>query len=366
MTSTVPFVDLRPGEDAAAVQEALTRVLASGWFVLGPEGDQFEEEFARASGVRHAVGVASGTDALALQLRALGIGPGDEVVVPALTAAFTALAVTSVGAQPVIADVEPDRLTLDPASCEAAVSARTRAIIAVHLYGQAADLDALLSVATTCGAALIEDCCQAHLGTYRGRPVGTYGVGGAFSFYPTKNLGGVGDGGAIVTNDATLAESVRRLRNGGQEAQNQHVEPGVNSRLDEVQAAVLRARLPYLPRWTERRRQLAAAYRRTLEGSSVSPLSESDVGHVYHLFVVRSPTRDRLRGHLRDRGIETLVHYPLSLPEQGAFAGAAECPIAARAASQVLSLPMRPTLSDASVDQITEAIRAFDTIASDA
>ena len=244
----VPFIDLRPGEDQVEVRAAIDRVIARGWFVLGPEVEAFEAEFASASGAAHAVGVGTGTDAIALMLRAMNVSRGDEVIVPALTAAYTALAVLLAGATPVFADIDPERLTLDPAACEAAVTSRTVAIVPVHLYGQPANMRALHSIARRRSLALIEDCCQAHLATCDDVSVGTCGTGGAFSFYPTKNLGALGDGGAILTNDASLAQRLRSLRNGGQIDRYVHLEAGANSRLDELQAAVLRARLPLLRR----------------------------------------------------------------------------------------------------------------------
>lgn len=356
----IPFLSLGPGPDDAAVREALDRVLTRGHFVLGPEGEAFEAEFARASGAAHAAGVGNGTDALALILRALDIGPGDDVVVPALSAAYTALAVTMVGARPVFADVEPGRLTMDPRSCEARITARTRAIIPVHLFGQAADLTALAAVARASGAVLVEDCCQAHLATAGGRPVGTVGVAGAFSFYPTKNLGAVGDGGAVVTDDQALDARVRRLRNGGQTGRYDHQEAGVNSRLDELQAAVLRARLPLLAGWTARRRAIAARFRVGLAASGVTPVPELDAGHVYHLFPVRYPKRDNLRAALDTAGIDTLIHYPVPLHAQRAFAPAnpASCPVAAAACEELVSLPLHPGLPDAQVDRILAAVIA--------
>jgi dTDP-4-amino-4,6-dideoxygalactose transaminase len=357
---SIPFIDLTPGEDDAAVRGAIDRVITRGWFVLGPEVEAFESEFASASGAAHAVGVGTGTDAIALMLRAMNVDRGDEVIVPALTAAYTGLAVLLAGATPVFADVDPDRLTLDPAACEAAITSRTVAMVPVHLYGQAADMDALEAIAQRRSLAVIEDCCQAHLATCNGVPVGTRGAGGAFSFYPTKNLGAFGDGGAILTNDASLAERLRRLRNGGQIDRYVHLEAGGNSRLDDLQAAVLRARLPFLSRWTSRRRSLAAAYRRALP-DAVRPLREVDSGHVYHLFVVRSPERDALRAHLRASAIETLIHYPMPLPSQPAFAGIArdDCPVSARAAQEILSLPIHPRLTDADVARVCAAIGAF-------
>ena len=283
----VPFLDLRLREDAGAVRNAIARVAASGWYILGPEVDAFESEFAAASGGQFAIGTGNGTDAITLLLRAAGIAAGDEVIVPAITAAYTALAVVAAGATPVIVDVDDQTLTMDPAACAAAVGTRTRAIVPVHLYGQAADMSALTATASRHNLAIIEDCCQAHLATWRGSAVGTFGIGGAFSFYPTKNLGALGDGGAVVTNDHAVAERIKRLRNGGQTDRYIHVEAGINSRLDEMQAAVLRARLPFLREWTRRRRELALAYRRSLH-AGVRPVADRDPGHVYHLFPVRS------------------------------------------------------------------------------
>jgi dTDP-3-amino-3,4,6-trideoxy-alpha-D-glucose transaminase len=353
----VPFVDLRPHADAAEVRAAIERVIERGWFVLGPEVEAFERDFADASGAAHAVGVANGTDAIALLLRAADVGPGDEVIVPAMTAAFTALAVTSIGARPVIVDVDPSRMTLDPAAADAAVTPRTRAIIPVHLYGQAADLDAIQAVAARHALALVEDCCQAHLATSNGTPVGTRGIGGAFSFYPTKNLAALGDGGAVITNDADVAARVRRLRNGGQAARYHHVECGINSRLDEVQAAVLGVRLRGLRAATTRRRELARLYRQhSIPG--IEPLREVDAGHVYHLFPVRTRNRDHVQHALREVGIETLVHYPVALNHQEAFRPfqPAACPEAARAASELLSLPIHPRMHNTDVEAVANAL----------
>jgi dTDP-4-amino-4,6-dideoxygalactose transaminase len=361
VSEPVPFMSLTPGPDAPAVQAAIDRVIARGWFVLGPEGEAFEAEFAAASGGAEAVGVGTGTDALALALRAMGIGPGDEVITSPLSAAFSALAIMMAGATPVFADIDPERLTLDPAAAEAAVTARTAALMPVHLYGQPADMAAFDAVARRHNLAIVEDACQAHLATCAGRPVGSFGAAAAFSFYPTKNLGALGDGGAVVTNDAGLASRLRRLRNGGQRERYHHLEFGVNSRLDEIQAAILRARLAFLPGWTARRRTLAAAYRRALDGAAVTVPAERDPGHVYHLFPILTDRRDALRTHLADRGIGTLVHYPVALTHQPALAAYAtgECPVAARVARKTCSLPLHPRLSDADVAAVADAVRAF-------
>jgi dTDP-3-amino-3,4,6-trideoxy-alpha-D-glucose transaminase len=348
-------------EDGDVVREAVARVLASGWFVLGPEVAAFETAFAAASGARHAIGVGNGTDAIALILRALDIGPGDEVITTPLSAAYSALAILMAGARPVFADIDPERHTLDPAAVRARITARTRAILPVHLYGQPADMRALEAVAAQHHLALVEDCCQAHLATSDGRAVGTIGIAGAFSFYPTKNLGALGDGGAVVTSDAALADRVRQLRNGGQRDRYHHEFPGVNSRLDEIQAAILLARLPYLAAWTARRRRVAAAYRRTIASANVRIPRELDPGHVYHLFIVRSANRSALQDHLRARGIETLVHYPVPIPRQAAFAATRpdRCPEADTACGEVLSLPCHPALTPADLDEVAAAISDY-------
>jgi dTDP-3-amino-3,4,6-trideoxy-alpha-D-glucose transaminase len=364
----VPFLSLTPGPDAAALREGIERVLTRGWFVLGPELAAFEAEFAEICGARHAIGVGNGTDAIALALRAIGVGPGDEVITAAVSAAFTGLAIMMAGATPVFVDVDADRATIDPAAVEAAITSRTRAIMPVHLYGQAADMSRLSAIASRHGVALLEDACQAHLATAEGRPIGTVGIAGTFSFYPTKNLGALGDGGAIITNDAALAERLRRLRNGGQSNRYLHQEFGVNSRLDEMQAAILRARLPFLHEWTARRRALARRYRDALGHGPVRPLPERDPGHVYHLFVVRSPARDALMRHLEHRGVGTIVHYPIPMPAQPAFAGVLETaggrrqhdtPVADRLCAEVCSLPLHPGLTDADVDFVASEVNAW-------
>ncbi len=355
----IPFLALAPADGGAAIRLAIDRVIASGWFVLGPEVEAFEAEFAAAMQAAHAVGVGNGTDAIALTLRALGIGPGDEVITTPLSAAYTALAVMMTGARPVFADIDPIRMTIDPARIADAITPKTRAILPVHLYGQAADMTAIEQLAATHNLAVVEDCCQAHLATAAGRPVGTIGVAGAFSFYPTKNLGALGDGGAVITRDPALAERIRQLRNGGQTARYQHERFGVNSRLDEMQAAILRTRLPKLAGWTWKRRTVAAAYRNALASAPVNVPAECDAGHVYHLFVVLSPARAALQARLAACGIETLIHYPVPIPRQPALAETepAECPIASRVCDEVLSLPLYPHLKDTEVARIVRAIK---------
>lgn len=359
MSVRIPFLDLHLAEESDAVRAAIARVIDRAWFVLGPEVDAFEQEFAAACRATHAVGVGSGTDALALILRALGVGPGDEVITTPLSAAYTAMAIVMAGAHPVFADIDPDRMTLDPAAAERAVTNRTAALLPVHLYGQPADMQAFAALASRKGLALVEDCCQAHLATCGGQPVGTFGAAGAFSFYPTKNLGALGDGGAVVTRDAALAARIARLRNGGQTDRYRHIEIGINSRLDELQAAILRARLPLLEPRTAQRRALAAAYRSLLRDAPVSVPREFDAGHVYHLFPIRARHRGALQDRLRASGIETLVHYPIAISRQEAFEpfGAADCPHAIRAADEVLSLPLYPGLDINAVTTVAEAVR---------
>ena len=361
MSERVPFMSLVPGDDHNAIRAAIDRVLTRGWFILGPEVEAFETEFAAASGTSHAVSVGNGTDALALLLRAMGIGAGDEVVTSPTSAAFSALAIQMAGATPVFADIDPDRLTLSPEAAASAITARTAAIMPVHLYGQPADMPAFAAIAGRHNLGLIEDACQAHLATSAGKAVGTYGAGAGVSFYPTKNLGALGDGGAVITNEVALADKLRRLRNGGQSEKYRHVEFGVNSRLDDLQAAILRERLKRLPQWTSRRRALAAAYRRTMTHPSVSVPSECDPGHVYHLFPVLVPNRDGFQAHLKSQGVGTLVHYPHSLTAQPAFAnaGGGPCPVADRVAHDVCSLPLHHHLSDSDLAFVAAAVHSW-------
>jgi dTDP-4-amino-4,6-dideoxygalactose transaminase len=360
----VPFVDFAARVRAlrGEIDAALARVLDSGWFVLGPEGEAFERELAAALGARDAVAVANGTDALHLALRARGVGPGDEVVTTSLSAAFTALAIVQAGAVPVFADVDPATLNLDPGAVAAAITPRTRAILPVHLYGHPADMDPILALARERGLVVVEDACQAHGARYRGRPVGTLAGLGALSFYPTKNLGALGDGGAVLVDDEAVAARLRRLRNGGQSDRYRHEEAGFNSRLDEVQAALLRVALRHLPAWTERRRALAGFYRRELEGTGLGlPVEQEYASAVHHLFVVRHPRRDALMAALRERGVGTLIHYPIPLHLQPAFLAASRGPgtrpVVERAAGEILSLPLYPELTDEQAGAVVGAVR---------
>jgi dTDP-4-amino-4,6-dideoxygalactose transaminase len=368
VTTPVPFVDFRARVASLRpeLEAAIARVLDSGWFVLGPEGEAFERELAKALGARDAVAVGNGTDALHLALHARGIGAGDEVITTSISAAFSALAILHAGARPVFVDVDPLTLNLDPAAVVRAITPRTKALLPVHLYGHPADMDPLIALARERGLVLVEDACQAHGARYRGQPVGTLAGAqglGALSFYPTKNLGALGDGGAILVNDPDTAARLRQLRNGGQRDRYRHETEGWNSRLDELQAALLRVGLAHLPAWLDRRRALAALYDRELAGSDVAPLREQPYAHaVFHLYVVRHKHRDALMEALRKRGIGTLIHYPIPLHLQPAFSflggKRGDLPVVEQASDEVLSLPLYPELEDAAARRVAEAVRA--------
>jgi len=359
----VPFLDLGSphAEVAAELDAAYRRVLASGRFVLGRELETFEEEFASYCGARYCAGVGNGLDALHLVLRASGIGAGDEVIVPSNTFIATWLAVTYAGAVPV--PVEPDAATFNiaPAAAAAAVTPRTRAIIAVHLYGQPADMGALKEVAGKNRLLLIEDAAQAHGARYRGARAGCLGDAAAFSFYPAKNLGALGDGGAVVTGDARLAATIKRLRNYGSERKYHHDERGFNTRLDELQAAFLRVKLRRLDAWNDRRRAAAARYLERLPaGRLVLPVVLPGTEPVWHLFVVRSGRRDGLQSDLSRRGVETLIHYPIPPHLDGAYRrqfDGRRFPVAEALAQEALSLPMGPALSSEQIDRVAAAVR---------
>lgn len=362
----LPFLDLGAlnRRDTQGLHQALDRVLDSGWFILGAEVEAFELEFAAYCGTVHCVGVSNGLDALQLILRGYDIGPGDEVIVPANTYIATWLAVSHVGAIPV--PVEPDEASfnIDPGKVRNKLSKRTRAIIAVHLYGRPAAMDELRAIATEHGLKLIEDAAQAHGSTYHGRHAGALGDAAGFSFYPGKNLGALGDGGAVTTDDAGLADRLRVLRNYGAPSKYRNELAGFNCRLDELQAAFLRIKLARLEADNQRRRQLADRYQQTLRADGlILPLAPMDGVTNWHQFVVRHPRRDQLQRFLAARGIETMIHYPIPPHCQPAYVGlglAPEAlPIARRLHDEVLSLPIGPLLSDDEADRVAAAISSF-------
>jgi dTDP-4-amino-4,6-dideoxygalactose transaminase len=353
-----------PAELRAAELEAVRRVLASGWFILGAEVAAFEREWAARCDTRHAVGVGNGLDAIAIGLRCLGIGPGDEVITTPVTAFATVLAILQVGATPVLADVD-DCALLDVDSASRCLSTSTRAVIPVHLYGRIGDMDRWQRFCKDAGIHLVEDCAQAHLARWRGRAAGSFGSFGAYSFYPTKNLGARGDAGAIVTSDTSLSECAARLRNYGQRDRYRHDEIGVNSRLDELQAALLRTRLAWLDRFTASRHRVAQGLRAGISNARVQPLPRApeDEQDAHHLFVVNCSERERLAQHLEARGVQTLVHYPLPIHLQQPCKTLRRDPVglprAEAHAGTCLSLPCHPQLSEEDVARIVDAVNAF-------
>ncbi len=354
-------------EIGAEVKAAVSRVLDSGVYILGPENKAFDAEFAQAISVKYSLGVDSGTSALELALEAVGVGPGDEVIVPSFTFIATATAVSVLGAKPVFADVDPVTMTLDAKSVEGALSPRTKAVIAVHIFGQPCDLDPIVSLARSRKIAVIEDCAQSHLATYKGRPTGSIGDLSAFSFYPSKNLGAAGDAGAVTTNDEKLRDTINILRNCGRSAAAgyDHVRVGHNCRLDEIQAAVLRVKLLRLDAWTASRRRLAAIYDEGLAGLPLKrpPLGSESSKPVFHLYTVRTDRRDALAEDLRRHGIGTGVYYPTPVHLQPAYAALGikrgALPVSEAASREALSLPMYPELSAADAGRVVETVRRF-------
>lgn len=361
----IPFIDLSREYETLQdeIDDAISRVLESGYFVLGDEVEAFEQEFADYVGVEHGVGVNSGTDALKFALDALGVGPGDEVVTVSHTFVATADAIVENGATPVFVDVDPKTYCMDTDQLKAAVTDDTAAIVPVHLYGQPVDMDTVLEVAERHDLAVVEDACQAHGAEYRGQRVGTFGDAACFSFYPVKNLGAYGDGGIVVTDDETVANHVEIARNVGQTEKYHHEMVGANSRLDELQAAILRAKLPHLDEWNERRREIAATYAGAfVDTTLVTPETAGHATHVYHLYVVRHERRDTLRDHLHDAGVQTLVHYPTPVHEQPSYRhlDAGPFPVTERVTDEILSLPMFPWMSKKEVAKVVDAVGSFE------
>ena len=359
----IPFVDL-PAQYRALkpeIDSAVGRVLESAQFILGPAVTAFERDFAAFCTATEAIGVNSGTSALHLSLLAAGVEPGDEVITVPFTFVATVAAIEYAGARPVLVDVEPEFLTMDPAKLEAAITPRTKAIIPVHLFGQPADMDPIMAIAREHGLVVIEDACQAHGSEYKGRRCGSIGQLGCFSFYPGKNLGAYGEGGAVVTSDPDLAKKIRLLRAWGEETRYEHKYRGFNYRMDGVQGAILGVKLRYLEAWTEARRRNAAEYARQLADTSVTlPRERDQVRHVYHVYVVRVQQRDAWRDRLTEAGVQTGVHYPIPVHLQPAYRdlgySAGAFPVSERASAEVLSLPMFPELTHAQIKEIALAL----------
>lgn len=349
--------EIRAGMDAAYM-----RVMDSGSYIMGSELEQFEKEFAAYSDVAQCIGVGNGLDALVLLLRAYGIGSGDEVIVPSNTFIATWLAVSQVGAKPVPVEPDPASHNIDPARIQQAITARTKAVMPVHLYGQVADMDPIMEIARRHGLVVIEDAAQSQGALYKGRKAGGLGHAAATSFYPGKNLGAMGDAGAVLTNDAEIAAKVRKLRNYGSTVKYEHTEAGCNSRLDELQAAFLREKLRVLDAWNQKRQQVAGKYDAALQGTGLTlPKGSPWGGDVWHLYVVVTDRRDALHKFLAARGIGTVIHYPKPPHLQDCYAEYAQLslPVAERLAGQVLSLPMSPDLTDAEVQEVIGAVKEF-------
>jgi len=367
----VPWIDLTiqhrtlRNEINAVIQDILDR----GAFILGPEVNQLEEEFAAYCGTKYAVGVDSGLSALELSLRALGVGPGHEVIVPAHTFTATAAAVTFAGATPVFVDADPITWNIDAEKIEAAITTRTKAILPVHLYGLPADMHMILGIAEKYNLVVVEDACQAHGALYKGQRTGSMGHAAGFSFYPTKNLGACGDGGMVTTNDAKVADIIRALRNCGQTAKNVHELEPFNHRLDNLQAAILRVKLKHLDEWIASRRKLAALYNKLLTTANVNlPAEPPGYQHVYHLYVIRSQNRDALQAQLKEHGIGTAIHYPNPVHLQPFYSNGkdrhGEFPIAEKICNEILSLPMFPELTEEQVEIVAaEIASSFVTVA---
>ncbi|HUA38742.1 MAG TPA: DegT/DnrJ/EryC1/StrS family aminotransferase [Candidatus Sulfopaludibacter sp.] len=361
----IPFVDLHAQylSIKAEIDNAIAEVIAQSAFIRGPQVDEFEKAWAETLGVKHCVSCANGTDALYIAMRALGIKPGDEVITTAHSWISTSETITQAGGRVVFCDTDDDTFTLNPALIEAKITSRTVGIIPVHLYGQAADMDAIMAIARKHKLWVIEDCAQAHLARYNGKLVGTFGDAATFSFYPGKNLGAYGDAGCAVTNNDGLADWMATYaRHGGK---GEHVMEGINSRMDGLQGGVLNVKLPHLPAWTQARRRVAARYDELLKGVGdlVTPKVAPDRDHVYHLYVVRTEKRDALKKHLADAGIATVLNYPKALPFYPAYDylrhGPEDFPVSHANQSRILSLPIYPEITDKMLEYISEIVKTF-------
>lgn len=362
----IPFVSFKPIENEIHedLESAFRRVIASSWYIEGKEDEKFEKAFADYCGVKHCVGVGNGLDALILALKALDIGNGDEVIVPSNTYIATALAVTYVGGKPVFVEPNINTYTINPKLIEAAITEKTRAIMPVHLYGQACNMDSIVSIANRYGLKIIEDCAQAHGAEYKGRKVGTFGDAAGFSFYPGKNLGALGDAGAVVTNDATIANRIRALGNYGSDYKYHHIYQGINSRLDEIQAAFLSSKLVYLDKMNDERRRIASLYSCGINNSKIStPIVDENCTHVWHIYAVRCNERNELEEYLKSLGIGTNKHYPIPMHLQDCYKDLSiskgALPIAEEISNTELSLPMYYGLTDVEVTYVIDAINKF-------
>jgi dTDP-4-amino-4,6-dideoxygalactose transaminase len=367
---TIPFVDLKVSEPKLRreLSMAIENAVDDAQYILGGQVAEFEQAFAEFSGAAHCIGVANGTEALHLTLRALDVGPGDEVITSANTFVATALAIAYTGATPVLVDVDPNDYLIDVDLIERAITPRTKAILPVHLYGQPVDMHAILEIADKHGLDVVQDACQAHGARIGDTPVASLGTAACFSFYPSKNLGAFGDGGGVVTNSSKLAEKIRMLRNYGQRTKNEFTMLGYNSRLDTLQAAILSVKLRYLEQGNEQRRAAAATYNRLLQDADVIlPTERPGLSHVYHLYVVQHPQRDELMAHLQQAGVQCGIHYPTPIHMIPTFESArtvpAGAPVSCHLAKQILSLPMYPELTDEAIANVSDAVRSFAPVA---
>lgn len=358
----IKFLDLHKVNEQyrPAIDDAIRNVLDSGWYLQGPQTKKFEEKFASFCGVKHCIGVGNGLDALVLILKALNIGAGDEVIVPGNTFIASALAVSACGASPVFVEPIADTFIIDPALIEAQITNKTKAIMPVHLYGLACDMEAIMAIADKHNIYVVEDCAQAHGAEVNGKRVGSFGIANGFSFYPGKNLGALGDAGAVVTNDDELALKIRAIANYGSHKKYEHIFKGTNSRLDDIQSAVLSVKLDGLERDNDARRKVAAYYSSHIKNPMIElPTAPSDPkGHVWHLFVLRTKERDRLQKHLEDRGIQTIIHYPTAIYHQGAYPelSGLSLPITEQSHREVLSLPISPVMTQEEISEVVMAV----------
>ncbi|MFH1582992.1 MAG: DegT/DnrJ/EryC1/StrS family aminotransferase [Candidatus Falkowbacteria bacterium] len=366
MSDNIFFGDLKKqySEIKNEIDQAIKKVLLKGWFILGKEVEEFEKEFAGYCGAKYCLGVANGLEALQISLLVLGIKKGDEVITTPLTAMATSLAIMNVGAKPVFVDIDSITYNIDASKIEKAVSKKTKAILPVHLYGQMAQMDKIMKIARKYKLAVVEDCAQAAGSAYKGRKAGTFGDLGAFSFYPSKNLGAYGDAGCIITNNKKLAEKVRAFRDYGQDGRYNHVYLGLNSRLDEIQAAILRVKLKHLDRWNKQRRRLAKLYNKLLAGAEVVwPTEQKSNYHIYHLYVIRTKKRDELLKYLLKHGVQTGVHYPKLIYQQPAYKEAGlpkgNCPVAEKYCQEIISLPIYPELKEKETRYICKKVKEF-------